>query len=33
MSNRLPEIAPGVFLKGDRNDGDDFYAPAQLVTH
>ena len=33
MSERLPELPPGAFLKDDGGDDSDFYAPARLVTH
>ena len=33
MSDRLPELPAGAFLKDDRGDDADFYAPARLVTH
>lgn len=33
MSDRLPELPPGAFLKDDGGDDADFYAPARLVTH
>ncbi len=33
ISDRLPEIPPGAFLKEDGGHDADFYAPARLVTH
>ncbi len=33
MSNHLPELPSGAFLKQDGSDDDEFYAPARLVTH
>ncbi len=33
MSDRLPELPPGAFLKEDGGDDSEFYAPARLVTH
>jgi len=33
MSNRLPELPNGAFLKEDGGDDANFYAPARLVTH
>jgi len=33
MSDHLPELPPGAFLKEDGGDDADFYAPARLVTH
>ena len=33
MSDRLPELPPGAFLKEDRDDDGVFYGPARLVTH
>ncbi len=33
MSDRLPELPPGAFLKDDGGDDAEFYAPARLLTH
>lgn len=33
MSNLLPELPPGSFLKQDAGEDAEFYAPARLVTH
>ena len=33
MSDRLPELPPGAFLKEDGGDDADFYGSARLVTH
>ncbi len=33
MSDRLPELPPGAFLKEDAGDDAGFYAQARLVTH
>ncbi len=33
MSDRLPELPRGSFLKQDGGDDAEFYAPARLVTH
>ena len=33
MSDRLPELPPGAFLKADGGDDANFYVPARLVTH
>ena len=33
MSDHLPELPPGAFLKEDGGDDADFYAPARMVTH
>ena len=33
MSERLPELPPGAFLKDDGGDDSDFYVPSRLVTH
>ena len=33
MSDRLPELPSGAFLKKDRGDDAGFYAPVRLVTH
>ncbi len=33
MSDRLPELPPGAFLKQDGSDDADFYKPARLLTH